>query len=183
MYSKARALLRGENPVNILKTLKHEILLVIPPTVFFFITFCLLIATQRLIDREYGIPLTGFGNAAIGALIVAKVVLVVDNFRFVNRFPDKPLIYNVVWKTGIYLVVTLLVRYVEHLVPFLSQFGNFAEANGHLWEEVVWPHFWLIEMWLIVLFFVYCSLRELIRVIGRQEFAAMFLGIAGKPNS
>jgi hypothetical protein len=51
---------------------------------------------------------------------------------------------------------------LEHLMPFLSKFGNFAEAHRHLVEEIVWPHFWLIQMWLIVLFFVYCSLRELI---------------------
>lgn len=102
-----------------------------------------------------------------------------DNFRFVNRFPDKPLIYNVAWKTGIYLIATVVVRYVEHLAPLLSKFGNFAEAHRHLVEEIVWPHFWLIQMWLIVLFFIYCSLRELIRVIGKREFAAMFLGLGG----
>ncbi len=169
--------------MNILKTLKHEILLVIPPTIFFFITFCLLILTQRLIFREFHIPLIGFANAAIGALIVAKVVLIVDNFRFVNRFPDKPLIYNVVWKTGIYLIATLLVRYLEHLTPLFLQYRNVAEAHRHLMDEVVWPHFWLIQMWLIVLFFVYCSLRELIRAIGRREFIAMFLGIGGRENS
>jgi hypothetical protein len=169
--------------VKILKTLKHELLLVIPPTVFFFITFCLLIMTRRLTLREYDIPLTGFANAVVGALIVGKVVLVVDNFRFMNRYPDKPLIYNVLWKTGVYLIATLLVRYLEHLVPLLSKFGNFAEAHRHLVEEIVWPHFWLIQMWLIVLFFVYCSLRELIRAIGKREFTAMFLGLESRANS
>ena len=162
--------------MKLLKTMKHELLLVIPPTVFFFITFSLLALTQRLIMREYHVPLTGIGSALVGALIVGKVVLVVDNFRFVNRFPDKPLIYNVIWKTGIYLIATMLVRYLEHLTPFLSQYRNFAEAHGHLMTEVVWPHFWLVQMWLSVLFFVYCSLRELVRVIGRREFALMFIG-------
>ncbi len=164
-------------------TLKHEFLLVIPPTVFFFITFCLLITTQRLIDKEYGIPLAGFGGALVGALIVGKVVLVVDNLRFMNKFPEKPLIYNVVWKTGIYFLATLLVRYLEHVVPLVVKFGNFAEAHEYLWEKIVWPHFWLIQMWLIVLFFAYCSLREMIRAMGTREFAAMFLGIGGRANS
>lgn len=157
--------------------LKHEFLSVIPPTVFFFITFCLLIATQRLIDRQYGIPLTGFGNALIGALIIGKVVLVVDNFRFVNLYPHKPLIYNALWKTAIYFFATMLVRYVEHIVPFLKQTGSFPEAHRHLLEEIVWPHFWLIHMWLIVLFFTYCSLRELVRVMGKREVVRLFLGL------
>jgi hypothetical protein len=33
--------------------------------------------------------------------VIAKVVLVADHVKFVNRFPDRPLIYNVVWKTAI----------------------------------------------------------------------------------
>jgi len=32
----------------------------------------------------------------------------------VNKFPEKPLIQNVLWKTGIYQVAALLVRYIEH---------------------------------------------------------------------
>lgn len=167
--------------MKLLKTLKHEFLLVIPPTVFFFITFCLLILTRKLTLREYDIPLTGFANALVGALIVGKVVLVVDNFPFMNLYPDKPLIYNVAWKTSVYMLATLLVRYLEHLIPFLNQYGNLAEAHRHLVGEVVWPHFWLIQMWLIVFFFIYCSLRELIRVIGKQAFIAIFLGFGKAP--
>lgn len=168
--------------MKLLKTLKHEFLQVLPPTVFFFITFCLLTMTRRLILREYDLPLTGFANALLGALIVGKVVLVVDKFRFMNRYPDKPLIYNVAWKTGIYLLATLMVRYGEHVFPFLRQYGNLAEAHRHLVDEIVWPHFWLIQMWLLVLFFIYCSLRELIRATGKQAFIAMFLG-AETPSS
>jgi hypothetical protein len=168
--------------MKLLKTLKHEFLAVLPPTIFFLITFCLLIATQRLINREYGIPLPHFGAALVGALIVGKVVLIVDKFRFMNRYPDKPLIYNVAWKTSIYLLATLLVRYAEHLAPLLKQHGGLGEAHRRLLEEVVWPHFWLIQMWLLVLFFAYCSLRELIRMIGKREFVALFFGAGrGEP--
>ena len=34
---------------------------------------------------------------------------------FMNRFPDKPLIYNIVWKTFMYILATLVVRYVENI--------------------------------------------------------------------
>ncbi|WP_077731356.1 hypothetical protein [Methylocaldum sp. 14B] len=169
--------------MKILETIKHEFFSILPPTLFFFVTFCLLILTKQLVLREYHIPSTGFANAAIGALIVGKVVLVADHFRFVNRFPDKPLIYNVTWKVSIYFLATLLVRYLEHLAPFLSKFGQIAEANRHLVEEIVWPHFWLVQMWLLVLLFVYCALRELVRAIGEREFTALFFGAPAKANA
>lgn len=46
--------------------------------------------------REYGIPWTGFGEAVIGAILVGKVVLIVDILPFMNKFPERPLIYNTI---------------------------------------------------------------------------------------
>ena len=166
--------------MKLFEKLKHEFLLMLPPTIFFFFAFILLIITQRLIQREYGLPLIGFGGAVIGALLVGKVVLITDNLPIMNKFPDKPLLYNIVWKSGIYFLATFLVRYIEHVVPLLREYGGIMEANRHLLAEVVWPHFWIIQMWLAVLFFLYCSLRELILVIGRENAIRIFLG--GKTN-
>lgn len=166
--------------MKVLTTIKHELLTILPPTLFFFVSFCLLIMTNQLISREYDIPAVGFVNAVIGALIVGKAVLIMDQFRVINRFPGKPLIYNVVWTTGLYFVATLLFRYLEHLVRFLSRFGNVAEAHRHVVESIVWPHFWLVQMWLLVLLFVYCTLRELVRAIGKRELTALFFGLPDK---
>jgi hypothetical protein len=165
---------------KILRTIKHEVLEVIPPTIFFFISFCLLILTRNLIARQYGIPLASFTEAAVGALIVGKVVLIADKFSFVNKFPQKPLLYNVVWKTLIYVLAAMVVRYVEHLIKFAQQYGGVGEGNLHLWNEMVWPRFWLIQMWLSVLFLIFCAFRELVRVIGREQIIRIFLGSPSK---
>lgn len=156
--------------------MKQEFLKVIPAAVFFFIAFQLLAFTRSLILEEYGVQVTTFVNATIAALIVAKVVLVVDLLPFVNRFPEKPLLYNVVWKTIIYIFAALVVRYVEHLLPFVREYGDLALANRYLLDKVVWPHFWAIQIWLLVLFFMFCALRELIRVLGRERVRGMFIG-------
>lgn len=162
--------------MKLLEKLKHEFLLVLPPTIFFLIAFTLLVTTQRLILRQYGIPLTGFGVALIGALLVGKVVLVVDNLSFMNKFTDKPLIYNIAWKSGIYFLATFIVRYIEHIFGFLREYGGVMEANRHLFAEIVWPHFWLIQMWLAALFFVYCTLQELVHALGKERVIRLFLG-------
>jgi hypothetical protein len=161
---------------------KHEFKLVLPTTIFFFIAFILIATTQRLILREYHVPLTGYAAALIGALIVGKVVLIVDKLHFINKFPEHPLIYNITWKSTIYFFATLMFRYVEHLISFLRKHDNFIEANQHLWNEIIWPHFWLIQMWLAVLFFLYSTIRELIRVIGKEEILLMFFGMQGHSN-
>src|SRR5262245_14845773 len=156
--------------------LKHEFFEVLPPTIFFLISFHIVVIDRRLMLRQYGLPLSSIAGATVGALLVAKVVLISDALPFINRFPDKPLIYNVAWKTAIYVIAALLVHYLEHLVPAWWHSGDLAEANRHVISEIVWPHFWAIQLWLIVLLFVYCSLRELIRAIGRDKVVEMFLG-------
>jgi hypothetical protein len=96
--------------------LKHEMRELLPVMVFFFITFQLLAVTQSLMLEQYGIRVSAFLTATVMALVVAKVVLIADHFPIVNRFPDKPLSYNVVWKTTIYFTAALAFRYAEHLV-------------------------------------------------------------------
>ena len=161
---------------KILERLKQEFLGVIPTAVFFFIAFQLLAFTRDLIVQEYDVEISTFLAATVGALIVAKIVMVVDLLPFVNRFPDKPLIYNIVWKTSIYLVAAFLFRYIEYLVPFVLDYGDIAEANRHLLDEAVWPHFFIVQIWLFVLFFLYCVVTELVRVLGRDRVRSMFLG-------
>jgi hypothetical protein len=167
--------------VKALEKLKHEFRLILPPTLFFLFAFLLLAITQRLIQREYGLPLSGFGSVVVGALLVGKIVLITDKLSLMNRFPDKPLLYNILWKSGIYFLAAFLARYVEHLFPLLREYGGFMEANRRLLAEVIWPHFWLIQMWVGVLFFLYCALRELVIAVGREKVMRLFLqGMAGQ---
>lgn len=142
---------------SIVSRLKREVVEAIPPAVFFFGAFQVIALTRALMLEQYGIRASTFVAATIAALIVAKVVVIADLLPFVNRFPDKPLIYNVVWKTVIYMVAALLVRYLEHLIPFIREHGDLALANRHLLDEVVWPHFWFVQIWLLVLFLMYTT--------------------------
>ncbi len=156
--------------------LKHEFHEVLPPTIFFLISFHIVVLDRRLMLQQYGLPASSIFGATVAALLIFKVVLITDKFPFVNRFPDKPLICNVVWKTAIYLAASLLVHYLEHLVPVWWRIADLGAANRHVLNEIVWPHFWAVQLWLVVLIFVYSALRELVRAIGRDKVIEMFLG-------
>jgi hypothetical protein len=159
--------------------LKHEFREVLPPAIFFLISFHIVVLDRRLLLRQYGLPLASMAGATVGALLVAKVVLIADALPFINRFPARPLIYNIVWKTVIYVVASLMVHYLEHLVPIWWHTGDLGAANRRLASEIVWPHFWAVQLWLVVLLFVYCALRELVRAIGREKVVDMLFGHRG----
>jgi len=165
------------------KRLKHELLEAVPPFIFFFLAFHLLALTRSLMQLEYAIDARDVMNATIAALVVAKVVLLADLVPAVNRFPDKPLIYNVLWKTAIYQVAAIAVAYLERLWEFYREYGSVAEANRHMLHELVWPHFWVVQVWLLVLFLLYCTLRELARHLGGRRLKAIFLGPLPGPEA
>jgi hypothetical protein len=162
---------------KILSAIKRELLEIIPPTFFFFVAFNVLTYTKKLMLEQYGIEFSGFVTATVGALIVAKVVLLADRIPFINKYPDKPLIYNAAWKTAIYVLVTLVVRFLEYLIPHWWKYRSLSVAMDHLWNETIWPHFWAIQIWLVCLFFVYVSFREFARAVGEERFFKMFLGL------
>ena len=161
---------------KILSFFKKEIRELIPTAIFFFITFHIIAFSRALMLEQYGIKLSASGTATVGALIVAKVILIFNKLSFVNMFSDKPLLYSIIWKTFIFSLFTLLFRCVEELIPLVSKYGSLPSASQHLIHEVVWPHFWSLQIVLLVALLLFCSAVELIREIGAVMIKEIFLG-------
>jgi hypothetical protein len=159
---------------NIREKVRRQARELIPVTVFFLVAFELLALTQALMLQKYGIRALAFLEAALAALVVAKVVLIADHVPFVNRFPDKPLVYNVLWKTAIYFAASVAVRYVEHVVKFWWRSGSFTEANRLFAHHIIWPHVICVQLWLLVLLLLYCTSREMVRALGRERVVRLF---------
>jgi hypothetical protein len=161
---------------NLVKTIKHELAEMVPPTIYFFVILHIVAIIRVLMNRGTGIPPATTMSIAVAALILGKAVLLANAFPFINRFPAKPLIWNVCWKTALYFLVASLIHYLEHLSDYWKETPGFAAANEKLLSEIVWPHFWAIQILLAVLIFMYCVASELARVIGRDKLKKMFFG-------
>ena len=70
----------------------------------------------------------------------------------------------------------MLLHYLERLVDFWREAGGLVAANQKLLAEIVWPHFWAIQIVLGVLILNYCMMHELARVIGVRKVREMFFG-------
>jgi len=161
---------------NLAVTIGEEIRAILPPTIFFFIALQIVALIRVLMLKGTGIPVSTSWQVTIAALILGKAVLLADMLPVINRYPDKPLAYNIAWKTVIYLLVATLIHYLEHLVEFWRQAGSLAAGNRKLLAEMVWPHFWAIEIILAVLILMYNTLHELVRVIGKDKALELFFG-------
>ena len=120
----------------------------------------------------------------IASLILGKSVLVADMLPFINRFPDKPLVWNVAWKTLMYAIVALVVHYLERLYDYWKEAHSLVAANVQLVSDINWPRFWAVQILLVTLIFMYCVIAELARAIGRGKLSMMFFGpLPARPES
>jgi hypothetical protein len=156
--------------------IKEEIEKLLPPTIFFFIALHLVAIFRALMLKGTGIELGTLASVTVAALILGKAVLIADLLPFINRYPDKPLVHNIAWKTAIYTLIAMLIHYLERLVEFWREAGGLISGNQKLLAEIVWPHFWAIQILLLVLILMYCTMREVVRVIGRDKALQMFFG-------
>jgi hypothetical protein len=156
--------------------LQEEFKALLPPTIFFFVALHLVAFMRALMLKGTGIATSTSWQVTLAALILGKAVLVADLLPFINRYPDKPLIYNVAWKTMIYVLVAMLVHYLERLADSWKEASSLVAGNQKLLAEIVWPHFWAIQIFLVVLILMYCTMHELVRVIGRDKVLEIFFG-------
>src|SRR5437762_3466909 len=140
-------------------TLKKEFFELLPPTIFFFVALHIVAFVHVLMLKGTRIAPSSSISIAVAALILGKAVLIADLLPFINRFPHKPLIYNIAWKTLIYLLLSAIIHYLERLIDFWRETGGFVAGNQKLLSEIVWPHFWAIQLILFVLIAAYCMVH------------------------
>ena len=162
--------------------LKEEFFKILPPTIFFFVALHIVMFIRILMLEGTGLSPYSSASIAVTALILGKAVLIADMVPMINRFPNKPLIYNVAWKTLIYWLMATLIHYVERLIDFWRQAGSFVAGNRKLLAEIVWPHFWAIQIVLFVLIAMYCMMHELVRVVGKEKVMRIFFGPMPTPE-
>jgi hypothetical protein len=163
--------------------LEEEFRAVLPPTIFFFVMLHIVALIRVLMLEGTGIAVSTPLQVTLAALILGKAVLIADHLPLINRYPDKPLAYNVAWKTLIYVLVATVFHYLERLVDFWRMAGSLVAGNQKLLSEIVWPHFFAIEIILVVLILMYNTMHELIRVIGKDKVLEMFFGRRAKGES
>jgi hypothetical protein len=162
--------------------LKEEFFKLLPPTIFFFVALHIVMFIRVLMLKGTGVAPSSSISIAVAALILGKAVLIADMLPMINRFPHKPLIYNIAWETVIYLLISAVIHYLERLVDFWRQTGGFVAGNQKLLAEIIWPHFWAIQIILFVLIAMYCTMHELVRVIGREKMLRIFFGPMPAPQ-
>jgi len=98
---------------KLLTKLKEEFFAVLPPTIFFFVALHIVAFIRVLMAKGSHYEPLSTTSIAVAALILGKAVLIADMVPAINRYPDKPLAYNVAWKTTIYFLLATVIHYLS----------------------------------------------------------------------
>jgi hypothetical protein len=148
---------------------------ILPAFIFFFVMFHILSVSRALLLKQYGITVPASAMATIGALIMAKVVFLTNKLPFLNFYPRKPLIYNVIAKTVAFSIAAMIFLILEELLRISIKTGSLSMAWERLVGENNWPAFALRQTWLSLLILFYCAAIELVRSLGTGKVKDIFL--------
>lgn len=157
----------------------HELREALPVFLFFLAILLLGRATQMLLLEGYRISAGSTAVAVVGALIVAKAVLIADAVPVTRWFAGQALIVAVLWKALIYGAIVLAFRYLEELIPLWRAAGELAAAHRQLLAETSWPHFWAVSLWVAFSLLLYCVGAELVRALGRERVVRLLFARSG----
>jgi hypothetical protein len=150
--------------------LLNEFYEILPPTIFFFVGFNLIVLTTNLILAQYSVSVGNFMLATAGALIVGKSVLVANAMSVLRCYDRGPLIQPILFKTIVYWTVVFVARLLEEFVRFwLIEHHPLGSFLPHLITRFSWHHFAAVQIWILALFLVYVTASEFNHLFGNGE--------------
>ena len=150
----------------------------VPATIFFLWLFHMIALTKAVTLGDYSFTALRATFATVGALIVAKAILIVEALPIARLFSSR-MWFHVFWKTLLFNVVVLIFRFMEEVIPLIWKHGDLLTAVAQLYREISWPQFAVFHLWLFCALFLYCVASELVRMVGAERVKAMLFGSGG----
>jgi hypothetical protein len=157
----------------------REIREAIPATILFLFLFHMIGLTKAVLLGDYSIGALRVATATVGALIVAKAILIVEALPISRLFSTVRAVH-ILWKTLLFGAVVLLFRFLEEIIPLASKHGGLVAAVEALLGDISWPLFWVLTLWVTGGLLLYSVVSELVRVVGAKKVKEVFFGSRGR---
>lgn len=151
-----------------------EFLEILPAVLFFFIALMLILAMLKLFISQYSIEFYAFSKAAIGALILGKVVLLMDWAESKRRVSPYPRAVVVACKTLIYGLAVIVLGIGERIIHSYRQVGDFRDAVRMVIANANLDRFLGCVLLISLLVSAYLTMEEISRAMGKGALFRLF---------
>jgi hypothetical protein len=155
--------------------LKHEVLAVITLTLYFGCWLGVLVLLKYLILAEYKIVFNQFSVALVGALVLAKVVLVLEYIPLGPWVRARPAWIDVMLRTAMYAGGVFLVLLLEKAFELRHDYESFGAAMAAVFQHADAKHVWLNTICLSAALLSYNMLSVVRKRLGKGALLQMFL--------
>jgi hypothetical protein len=147
-------------------------------SLYFFACYAVFLILKKLLLEQYHVSLYVFHAAIIGALVTAKVVVILEKTSFGSRFQGSRLAYHVIWRTLAYTGIVFIVTLAEQILDVYLDHGSVQAALRNLWSGKDFDHYLALNMSVGLSFLVYNTVSELDRRLGRGTVRRLLLSKA-----
>ncbi len=156
-----------------------------PVVLFFFIVFGLIGLLYKLFVSQYAIEFSAFTKAAIAALIMGKVVLLLDWAGTGHRFErDFPRALVILIKTIIYAFAVILVGMGERIRHAVHEAGSFNAGINMMIADANVDRFLGFVLLISLIVGFYLMVQQISQAMGKGALIRLFFEPpAHKPES
>jgi hypothetical protein len=155
-----------------LKKIFKEIEIVARTAAYFAIVFILMMVMKKLYLKDYDIEFNGISQALLGALVMSKVVILMEYISLGNWVRRQPAIVDVTLRTILYTAGVLIVIVLEKAFEKRHEAGGYLKGISYVFNHRDIYHVMATTIGSAVSIFVYNSFSVIQQVMVK----------AGSPN-
>jgi len=140
--------------------------------------FCALVTYTILLLREHGGSSMNYGFAIINALVIGKVILIGEMMKLGKHAEARPLYQSVIYKAILFSLLVLVFHFLEEFIKRLIH----GEPSGTVWHNINSEELIGRSILVFCTFLPLFAFIELRRVLGEEEFYALFFKRGGADN-
>jgi len=155
--------------------LKHELKAVALLTLYFAAWLGTLTGLKILILEDYQISFGSASVVLIGALVLAKVVLILEHVALGGWLKKQPVLMDVILRTLLYAFGTFVVMLLEKAFESRHESGGFSAAIMNIFHHRDMPQVWANTICVTGALLFYNLLSALNHHLGAGGLANIFL--------
>jgi fumarate reductase subunit D len=161
-------------PVSAGKRLAGLFWEMLPSVSFFFIALMLIFVVVKLLALQYSIHFYAFARAAIAALVLGKVVLLMEMAERKRKASRYPRAIVVAFKTIIYAMAVVAFEFGERIVRAWHETGSLREGVAIVEAHANLDHFLALLILGCTIIAMYLAMEEISHAMGEGALTRLF---------
>jgi hypothetical protein len=152
----------------------EELWRIIPIAGFFLVGFMLVLLIVKLTLAEYSIEISTASKAVLGALIAAKVVLILNRTPLSRSLASYPRILPVIARTIFYGVAFIFLALAERIIEQRHEHGGLAASAAYVAQHTDMHRLMALSVGVALVFCAYFILSDIGEYLGEGVLIKLF---------